>query len=141
VVISKEAYHKMVDSIKSIPPEEGGILGSVSGVIKFIELDKGVNSPKACSYSPDVSHLNSIISKWEKANISFQGIFHSHFFGIDTLSKGDIRYIETIMKSMPKTIDNLLFPIVVMPEKKLVVYCAYKIDGSIKIKRDRLIIC
>ena len=67
------------------------------------------------------------------------GIFHVHFFCVDTLSEGDIKYMERIMHAMPETIRKLYFPLVVQPHTKCVPYVAYKEkEGKILIRQDEL---
>lgn len=71
----------------------------------------------------------------EKKEITFYGIFHTHFFGVNTLSIGDKNYIESIMKSMPISIEKLFFPIVVMPQKEIAGYEAQKEVERLIIKK------
>ena len=54
------------------------------------------------------------------------GMFHVHFGGTESLSEGDKEYIVRIMEVMPKKIGCLYFPVVVMPERKVVAYKAVR---------------
>ena len=128
----------ILNTVPSAPPETGGILGSVDNTICECVFDKSRSVHKGCFYTPNVTFLNGIIEKWQQKGITFQGIFHTHFWGVDTLSDGDIAYITTIMQAMPSSIGKLYFPIVVLPEKKIVSYLAMQNGDAIKIKSDTL---
>ena len=70
------------------------------------------------------------------------GIFHVHFGGAKTLSKGDIAYIEKIIRAMPKTVTQLSFPIVVQPNKELVSYVAkINFQGEVLIESEEIELC
>lgn len=136
MLIKKEVYKKIIDYPREIPPEFGGALGGNDGIISFMLFDEGQNNGKGCSYSPNVDVVNMQIEQWLNAGIDFMGLYHSHFFGVDTLSKGDIEYIGKIMNSVFEYINELYFPIVVMPERKLIAYKAIWTQGVVNIKKD-----
>lgn len=136
--ITKEVIRFIFQDITSTPPEIGGVLGSTKEVIDHVVKDKGIPGNISCCYTPNVEFLNQVIKEWQNAKIEFKGIFHSHYFGVDTLSQGDYRYIKTIMKSMPLNIDSLYFPVAVMPKRELVVYNAYKCKNKINIIREKI---
>lgn len=118
--VLKKVYMGIVSSQNMVPPESGGIIGSKDGIVTVYVNDKGVqNETIMCGYFPDVNFLNEIILEWQNNGIKFMGIYHTHFFGVNTLSDGDKEYIQNIMKSMPKGM-ILYFPIVLMPEKTIV---------------------
>ena len=52
---------------------------------------------------------------------------------METLSAGDREYIIKIMNSMPDAITKLYFPLVVMPQRKIIAYTAEKGKGKLKI--------
>lgn len=122
--------------------EIGGILGSCNGnVIDSVVIDKLDTDPiRRCSYEPNVEYLNQNIELWQKKGISFKGIFHTHFIGVKTLSCGDIEYINSIMKAMPKQIEYLYFPVFVLPDCELICYKANFTDGKVHIQEDILTI-
>ena len=122
--INQQVYNRIVTTVKEIPPESGGILGEKNGVIEFVEYDSGIPQGRMCSYSPNVQRLNYVIAEWEQQGITFCGMFHTHYFGVETLSEGDISYIKKIMSSMPKDITKLYFPLVVLPQREMIVYTA-----------------
>ena len=111
--IKKEIYYSILTSVKDIPPESGGILGEKDGIIQFVVYDEGVKNEKLCSYAPNVEKLNVVIQKWQEEGILICGMFHTHFFGVETLSEGDVNYINMIMEQMPEEIKTLFFPIIV----------------------------
>lgn len=133
--ISITAFKKLNISISDQPPESGGILGSTyDDVITEILKDKVEKTPnKMCCYEPNVYFLNQQIAKWTDKGISFKGIFHTHFVGVNTLSLADKKYIHKIMKNMPTHIKYLYFPIFVLPNRELVCYKAEKIKNRINI--------
>lgn len=124
--MKKCVWEKLNSMISERPPEIGGILGSADGItVTEVILDQPLEIPKrACSYSPNTASLNSCIQRWEEAGIRFVGIFHTHFAGVKTLSRGDMRYIFTIMAAMPERISQLYFPVLVFPQREMVVYIA-----------------
>lgn len=136
--ISKETESELLNDIRNYPPEMGGILGEKNGVICEYMLDEGCISDTACSYIPDTNKLNKRIAEWELNNITFVGIFHTHFGGVKTLSYGDRKYIENIMNQMPIRIENLYFPIIVFPQCEIVYYLATKSQDKILIKETSI---
>lgn len=122
-------------SVPNHPPEVGGILGKDSNdIISEVYFDKGKNNGKQCSYVPDTDILNQQILEWKRKNIAFAGIFHTHFFGVETLSEGDIKYINKIMLAMPKQVKYLWFPIVVLPQRKIIAYIAHRENTNVIIE-------
>ena len=137
--ISKELVKDILHNIRKYPPEMGGILGQKNGVICEYMLDEGCISSTACSYIPETDKLNKRIAEWELSNISFVGIFHTHFSGVKTLSCGDKKYIEKIMLQMPYNIEELYFPIIVFPQSEIVYYLATKSQNKILIKETSIL--
>lgn len=140
MLINNNVYKEIISNQREIPPETGGILGGTKGRITIAVHDIGIQSEKKCSYTPNVEKMNQIIAEWKEKNIDFMGIYHSHFFGVDTLSEGDRKYIECIMKSMPKSINILYFPIIVMPQKVMVCYRAILNEERFTIEIDKSIV-
>lgn len=138
MLILKHVCQSILSHQRETPPETGGILGGRDGVVTEYRLDEGKHIGKMCSYAPNVALLNETIRQWQGRGIAFMGIFHTHFFGVDTLSDGDMDYIETIMKQMPPQIDRLLFPLVVMPQREIAAYSAIIRNGEVVISKDQL---
>ncbi len=131
MVIAKDVYERIVNRQTNAPPETGGILGGSSGVITNEHFDPGMQSERMCSYIPNVKTLNDVIKQWQQEGVLFMGIYHTHFWGVSTLSCGDTSYMERILRCMPSQIAYLYFPILVMPDRELVCYKA-------SIKEDKL---
>ena len=138
--IKKNVLNSICAIVSDIPPETGGILGEQSGVIVIVEFDEGIQNQRMCNYSPNVNKLNQVIQLWKKQGIDFCGIFHTHYFGVETLSAGDTSYIEQIMESMPKSIKRLYFPLVVLPQREMVAYVAVKENEEICIQKEIIIV-
>ncbi len=138
--ILTDVYQYICNSAPSAPPEIGGILGSMNGVVCKCQIDPGRPQSRGCFYSPNVDILNKTINSWQRDGILFYGIFHTHYFGVQTLSDGDIAYINAILHAMPSYIHELYFPVVVLPEKRMVPYLATHNGKTVDIKIDELII-
>jgi hypothetical protein len=140
--IKKNVIDTISVSVAGLPYETGGILGSHDKiVIDEVVMDVWESSnAKPCAYSPHVYFLNQNIDLWQKSGISFMGMFHTHFVGVETLSCGDIKYIKAIMNAMPQRVGFLYFPIFVLPNEKLICYKAERVDGTVCIQRDELIV-
>ena len=131
--ILQQVYDAIILQLPEKPPEIGGILGGIDGVVTEYVIDKVALSDdrKCCSYEPNINYLNSKIQKWEENEIKFMGIFHTHFGGSSNLSSGDKEYIRNIMNDMPAGVDCLWFPIAVLPERKFI---SYKVERGVRIK-------
>lgn len=129
--INSNVYQEILSKLPEKPPEIGGIIGGQNGVVTKYEMDRGTDTGRGCSYAPDVEHLNSTIENWTENGIDFYGIFHTHFFGVRTLSNGDIAYMKKIIEAMPDTKKELIFPVFVLPEKEVIAYVIRKEDESI----------
>ena len=138
--ITKEAYEILNNYITGEPPETGGILGSSDdNVITHVVLDKqNALSVRCCSYSPNVDYLNGCIINWMRKGIKFMGVFHTHFAGVATLSEADKIYINSIMTAMPREITFLMFPVFVLPERKLICYRAEREKNLVNIIKENL---
>ena len=111
---------QLLNFVPDVPPETGGILGGMGGVISRFWLDVGNQYD---IYVPNVEKINQIISDWQKAGIEFYGIFHSHSENNESLSSADKRYIVKIMRSMPPQVTHLYFPLV-YPKVRVIPYRA-----------------
>lgn len=136
--IYKSILEDILGKMPVIPPEKGGIIGGKNGVVTIWEYDEG-HAGRGCVYYPNVEHLNEVIALWIENGLDFMGIFHVHFGSAKTLSKGDISYIERILRAMPDTITRLSFPIVVQPDREMVSYVA-QIDsrGEVLIEKEEM---
>lgn len=129
-------------SVSDLPPETGGILGSTDGIRidrVVMDLPRG-DQLKMCAYFPNVAFLNQTIAQWLANGVSFMGIFHTHFFGVKTLSFGDRKYINEIMKAMPSAVDTLYFPLFVLPEREMICYKALRTNRTAEIREETVIV-
>ena len=140
--ITNKVYEAIVNNVPDVFLESGGIIGGYHNIIYFVEFDNGIHNRSVfkCHYTPDVKYLNRCIKAWRKRRIDFYGIFHTHFYGVSTLSEGDKQYIKRIMQSMPDSKTVLYFPIVVLPEREIVSYICVRNNGKITITEDSIII-
>lgn len=139
MIIDAEVYRKVVSTPKDIPPETGGILGSHDGIICKYQFDEGYHSHRMCTYIPNTQLLNDSIREWKRRDIDLAGMYHTHYFGVETLSQTDIDYIKKIMDSMPDQVNCLFFPLIVMPERKMVGYIARRSEDGITIQKEHII--
>ncbi len=130
---------EILQHVSLAPPEDGGILGGKEGDVFLWKYDGGYFT-KGCTYRPNVTFLNQVIAEWLGLGYDFMGIYHVHFGGSKELSNGDKRYIERIMQTMPSSITQLYFPIIVQPDGQMVSYIAYKnlAADDIVIMKDEL---
>ena len=96
----------------------------------YKEYDKAV-------YIPDTDNLNNTISQWNENGICFMGVFHSHPVDQETLSSDDIEYIKSIFCSMPESITELYFPVVI-PKSHICSYRLKNINHRIVIIDDKI---
>lgn len=136
--IYKEVYDYIIDSVPKTPPETGGILGAKEKVICSVQLDNGISQNKFCSYEPNTIFLNSVIEEWQNMKINFVGIFHTHFYGVESLSEGDKEYIKVVMESMSHYTSSLYFPIVLSDQNRIVCYKAIRQDTDICIINEKI---
>lgn len=113
VDMSKEAFVRILSSIGSLRPEQGGALGmNESGVITSFFHDQTA-SKSSCTYSPNNKLVTQVINTWEEEGISFCGMIHSHPGTYGSPSNGDMIYAERILKAMPKKLNGKMhMPIV-----------------------------
>jgi len=143
VKITGEVLNVIAASVTDLTFETGGILGSRDGsAVDQVVMDRAFPSnTKHCAYAPNVGFLNGNIARWQERGIAFQGIFHTHFAGVTTLSPGDKEYIMTIMNAMPPGMDSLYFPIYVLPQGEVIGYRAVRGDGTVEIRPEDVTIC
>ena len=141
MIITQSVIDIINRSVSDVPPETGGILGSSDGKqIDHVVMDMpGTNHLKMCAYYPNVAFLNQTIAQWQDNGVSFMGLFHTHFFGVRTLSIGDRKYIREIMNAMPESVDKLYFPLFVLPEREMVCYKALRTNRSAEVSEEAVI--
>lgn len=134
--ILSDVYDQIIQC-PSVPPEKGGILGIKNGVICSCFFDNNMPQTNSAVYIPNVDFLNVKLREWEKKDIIFGGIFHSHPANQSELSADDIEYIKAIFQAMPTSIKTLYFPIV-LPNVELVSFKAIRQEDAIHILEDKV---
>ena len=95
--MKEDIYKEIHRALSAMPPETGGILGSRDGqILSFYFDEKGSCSEK--QYVPDVDTLNRQIQMWQKEEIEFAGIVHSHWEN-EQLSAQDLRYAREVVRA------------------------------------------
>lgn len=138
--IQKTILEQILNEQPDLPPESGGIIGGSDSAVTIHFKDDGITGGRTCCYQPNIVLLNDVIQQWQAKDLEFMGIYHSHFFGVKTLSEGDKTYIKIILQNMPDFINYLYFPVVVMPDKELVCYKAFINSGEVIIKPEKLVV-
>ena len=136
--ITLDAYKQLIQCPK-VPPEIGGILGGRNSTIETIIFDEGKKPDLGIKYIPNVTFLNQHIQEWSTKSINFYGLFHTHSQCWRTLSNNDKRYIETIMRVMPKNVTHLYFPLV-FPEYDIKAFRVEKRHLNVYISEEKIII-
>ncbi len=135
IVIQNEVYHKLL-SCPLVPPETGGILGEVNGIISKAIMIPNESNNKGV-FSPDIFFLNDILDSWYKEGVVFAGMFHTHADNWESLSKADVQYIEKIMQTLKEHTTQLFFPLV-FPKKRIDGYRAFYMDSAIHIEKTTI---
>ncbi len=135
--IKREVFNYIIFSCEESPVESGGIIGGTENIITKAILDKG--KEEYGKYTPNTEFINAKINSWNKNNIAFYGMYHSHFPIQKSLSDSDIEYIESIMVSLFGVYNTLYFPIVI-PHKEIIMYRVTFDGEEIKHSIDELII-
>lgn len=97
ILMTKEVYDQILDTIAVQPPETGGVLGRKNGIIckYFYDDNADINQYR---YVPNVEKINTILDQWLKDDIEFAGIIHSHPEDVNELSYADIHYARKILQ-------------------------------------------
>jgi len=139
MIIKKEIYRNILVFSKKYNFEIGGLLGGEKdNVISRFISDCGIKTNKIGCYYPDTSRLNLCIGLWQKKEILFYGIVHSHFENTYSLSKGDEYYIKKILFNMPLDIDCLYFPLVFPLLNQIIGFKAVRKDRKIILMQDNI---
>ena len=135
--IKRDIWEKLIYFPPIVPPEIGGVLGGRDGIISKIYFDcENVINGKAI-YVPDVKQLNCILEGWNREEMKFIGLFHSHMHEQETLSGMDREYIERIVKALAGRGDALYFPIII-PREKIIVYKAFQKNEDVVIQKENI---
>ena len=123
LILTKNVYAQILNTIGKRPPECGGILGAgENGIITEFFFDETGKSTRS-GYAPDVKAVNEILANdWMPRGILMVGIVHSHVNGVDVPSCGDINYGIRILQALD-TVDRFYLPIVVFREERAEMTC------------------
>ena len=137
--ITEAVLHDICEELCIVPPEKGGIIGSINGIVCDYCMDDGTVQAERYAYVPNVEKLNSVIDQWSDKGVCFAGMFHSHPYPQTELSAADREYIETIMGAMPDSISELHFPVIV-PGLGVTGHLAKYRDGEVIVVPEDIII-
>lgn len=73
MIILKRIYEEIISTIKPAPPETGGILGGINGIVTKFVFDSGIKTKNTGCYYPDIQKLNSVLSEWNYNDVEFYG--------------------------------------------------------------------
>lgn len=138
MILKKEAFEYISQISNSVNYETGGIIGGTeNGTVTDVVPDIPVDTPNSkFEYFPNVTFFNKEIEKWERKNIKFMGIFHTHFNGSRSLSAADEKYIKTIMLTLEGITEYLYFPVFTVGDNVFTVYKAHLVDGKLIIYEE-----
>lgn len=143
MVITRDVFLNITQSIGSRPAESGGMLGGAedSNKISHFEFDT-LSSCTGATYTPDTKSLNRKLDNvWNPNGIRLKGMIHSHPGHYAQPSSGDLIYAERFLKSIDD-LDYFYMPIVIPAthhvECKIVPFIAYLESGSVKCKPIKL---
>ncbi len=121
--IYESVCNAILSGCPSVPPESGGFLGSKAGIICAFEFDNGLFTDNQGTYRPNYELLLRTASLWDRKNIKFRGIFHTHLRTQETLSSDDKEFIKAIMKENRNNFKTMYFPLVI-PREKIIMFMA-----------------
>jgi len=136
--IKSDVLEKIISLYPIVPPENGGVLGGINGVICEYYHDGFNDITDAAMYVPNVKLLNNVIDEWNKIGVEFVGLIHSHISDNESLSGGDKEYIREVFKVMPDTINMLFFPVMLPKYKTIIPYIAKRESGNIRFIKDEI---
>lgn len=109
IKITSQIYDKIKNTIGKLEPEQGGVLGGTRNMITNffhdVQLVSNLNM-----YKPNIESINHELVKWQKNNVDFIGVIHSHPNGNLMLSYADKIYAQNLMRN--NNIDQMIMFIV-----------------------------
>lgn len=120
MLICQHTLDEIYKSLGSVDNESGGLIGSKSneGILDSFYFDIGRRS-SANKYVPNVDVLQQLLSYWDKEQIRFRGIIHSHTIS-DSLSPKDIKMARKILDM--NMLSSVLMPIYLIKDQKILWY-------------------
>lgn len=111
IIMKKSIFQKIKETIGSLSPETGGIIGICDNIICEFYFDNTAYSNADC-YIPNDVVINEVLEEWALNNVQFYGIVHSHPYGQTKLSYNDIIYARQILDLISNTYASIYFPII-----------------------------
>lgn len=109
IEITLQVFDRIKDTIGKLEPEQGGVLGGTRNVITNYFYDAQLVSDLNM-YKPNIESINNELVNWQKNNVDFIGVIHSHPNGRLILSYADKIYAKKLMKN--NNIDQIIMFIV-----------------------------
>jgi proteasome lid subunit RPN8/RPN11 len=112
MLMTREVYESLRDTVGTVPPETGGMLGGQrgTGLVDHVFLDRTADV-SGVTYSPDIDQVNRVLrDEWNPEGINLLGFVHSHPHGSVRPSGPDVSYAERILRGIPE-LDRMLLPI------------------------------
>lgn len=135
--IYRKTYDDFITTVSQLPIESGGIIGAVDNVVCSYFVDN--TNYNSDTYKPNADLLNDKIQQWQKSDIEFFGIFHTHPVSVKELSVPDKQSITLLMNQLTDSSKILFFPLV-FQDKTMVVFKAEVANGNVVIKKSKIVI-
>lgn len=136
MIILERTYKEIIGRLSPLEYEAGGILGGKDGVIGRFVLDEG-QEHYSDKYVPNVLFMNQKIAEWLESGIEFCGLVHNHLTKAPKLSHEDAVYIRQIMRSLPPSLEQLYFPLVI-PRRQIIPFMARRNEDKVLLVNDIL---
>jgi hypothetical protein len=103
ILMTREIYAKIENTLGCLPAETGGILGTQDGsIITAYYFDESAHVGSN-HYSPNIVNCERVINEiWHKQKIHFCGFIHSHY-KILKVSHKDVEYLQRIYAHLVET--------------------------------------
>lgn len=128
---NREAVEDFMIPLCSKEPEQGGIiLGPIGAdhIITEFYYDKG-GSCTGSTYSPDHKTLSKKMQEQWLPITDMKGFCHSHPGGFDRLSRGDLVYIQRLLKINPE-MSMFIAPIIIPEQFRFIPYVVLRENPS-----------
>lgn len=113
IVVTKEVYYAIKNTIGGRPAESGGLLGSTDGgrTIDLFAFDYTAKTENTV-YIPDTKMLNPTLAEWDSYGYQPVGIVHSHPEGCTYPSNPDMKSADVYIKAVPSFGGKMEMPII-----------------------------
>lgn len=135
--IKRQLWKKIFNFNSNDVYETGGFFGIKGKKICSYEFDSGRDSVSSGEYMPNLNLFYRSLKQWEKEGIEYVGILHTHLNHQGTLSGGDYKYLDELMK-LNKNL-QVFFTAILIPNEKIYFYRVIRKKERIVIKRESLL--